>query len=830
MKELPLNGIQVLEFGHEIAGPATGMILADLGATVIHIDKPNVIRRPCDAIFNRGKKCITLDLKTKDGLIYAKKLISKADILIENFRPSVMKKLGLCFEDLSEEYPHLITLSLPSFSKNDNEMKHRKGTEAVVATHSGVFSKMGPNRVLMGVEPSFSPLPLSSAYGATIGAAAVVTALQSREITGYGDCIEVPLAAALTEGLIAYNAIDIENQPKRYTNLREKEIQRRTENNIPFDMSYEDLFSSKYMDPFFRPYKCKDGRTYYLVSIAHKEHPVRVMKALNVYESILEKINDMGSYSIDDVYLPKKSWGKAGSFSTYPISPEWSEMINIELEVAFLTKTALEWEKELSNVGAVGGMHRTLKEWMLSKHVSDSGLFIKINDVEFGPMSQPGAISWSEELKHVHTQSYKSREFITPEEALSVFKNTEKPQMSGHRGKGWLDGIKVLDLSNVIAGPHSASILSRFGANITKIDSASPMFGPAYITYAFNTGQSKKSILLDIKSDKGYEILTNLIKDVDVVILNATTKQIGKLKLDAKSIESINPKVIFCHLDLYGGPLDGEFTNHLGYDDVAQAVSGIMTRFGGGLSTPEEHAHLGTLDVMCGFAASLSIAVSLFHRNKTGKPLRARTSLAAMSGLLQAPFAYDYEGREDSMNEVSGRDIKGNHELSQLYKCMDNYIFIDSNEKEISKLEQIFPKIKTTTNKNKYLTEIFKQKNAKAWLQLLISQDIAAAELNTMDKLRSKFTSPPDGTAKISNGSYSFTQWENHPSGSSVNIVDPYSIQPKYASIYELTPTEKYGKSTRDVLIAKGYSEEDIDKLVDNKIVSYSWSSEYYPS
>ena len=71
-------------------------------------------------------------------------------------------------------------------------------------------------------------------------------------------------------------------------------------------------------------------------------------------------------------------------------------------------------------------------------------------------------------------------------------------------------------------------------------------------------------------------------------------------------------------------------TNTLGYDDIAQAVTGIMTRFGQGLKQPEEHAHLGTIDVMCGFATTLSVAVSLYAKHKHGEITRARTSLCAL--------------------------------------------------------------------------------------------------------------------------------------------------------------------------------------------------------
>lgn len=826
---LPLHGIQVIDFSHELAGSAASMILADLGATIVRVEKPKAPKHSYDAALNRSKHCLTLDLKSKNELQQAHQLIAKADVLIEDNRPGIMTDLGLDFKQLCATHPQLVTLSLPTFSKNDKAMRNRRGSEAMLATHSGVFSNMGSNRTLMGYPVSFSPLPLASAYGATIGASAVVLALQSREKTGYGDCLEVPLAGALTEGLIAYNAVRIQGKPTRYKNLREKEIERRIKNNIPFDLSYQELFSSRYMDPFFRYYRCQDGRLYYLVSIAHKQHPKRAMKSLGVYDKVMKNIEAMHSSPIQDVYLPKSEWGCAGSFETYPVSPEWSDMINQEMEQAFLTKTALEWEKILSDHGAIGGAVRTLEEWMGTEHVLQSGLFVEVNDMERGPMLQPGPIAWSEELADTHKGPYASRQRITLTEALEILKQPPRLSPSGTREQGWLEGVRVLDLSNVIAGPHTGTILARYGANVIKIDPAQPSFGPSYITYAFNSGQSKRSVLVDIRSTEGYQILTDLIKDTDIIIFNGTTKQIAQLKLDNASIKKINPHVIFCHLDLYGGPHKGPMTDYLGYDDVAQAVSGIMTRFGGGLDTPEEHAHLGTLDVMCGFAATLSIAAALYYKERTGKSLRARTSLAAMSGLLQIPFSSHHLNHTPT-TEPSGRNIKGYHALSRFYECADGWIFMDSHEEELDQLEKIFPEIATVAHKAHYLEHCFKQQPTEVLLQHFITHDIAAARLNSMDTIRDQHTlSSEDMNQSKTGSSYLFTQCKNHPSGHEVTTVAPCAVRPQYARLFQPTPTEQYGRSTRRVLEEQGYSNAMINALIKKRVVSESWSKTYYP-
>lgn len=186
---LPLSGVRVVDFGQYIAGPAVAMILGDLGATVVHIDPPSgpLWDNPANAILNRNKLIVALDLKTEKGLLEAKALVAEADIVIENFRPGVLARLGIDFSTLRKSRPELITLSIPGFASDDELRRDWRAFETVIAASSGVFTDMGLNRVLMGINPSFSPLPLSSAYGTMLAASATVLALQARERTGQGD-------------------------------------------------------------------------------------------------------------------------------------------------------------------------------------------------------------------------------------------------------------------------------------------------------------------------------------------------------------------------------------------------------------------------------------------------------------------------------------------------------------------------------------------------------------------------------------------------------------------------------------------------------------------
>src|SRR4051794_2465135 len=102
-----LDGIRVIDFGQYIAGPLAAVMLADEGADVIHVDPPNgpLWQSDADAFFNRGKRRISLDLKSADGLQQALRLVDSADVVVENFRPGVMQRLGLDAATLTARNP-----------------------------------------------------------------------------------------------------------------------------------------------------------------------------------------------------------------------------------------------------------------------------------------------------------------------------------------------------------------------------------------------------------------------------------------------------------------------------------------------------------------------------------------------------------------------------------------------------------------------------------------------------------------------------------------------------------------------------------------------------
>ncbi|SHF62532.1 dimethylsulfoniopropionate cleavage enzyme DddD [Modicisalibacter ilicicola DSM 19980] len=829
---LPLIGVKVIDFGQYMAGPAVAMILADLGATVVHVDPPGgpLWTTPANATLNRNKLIVQIDLKTAEGLEQARDLIEEADIVIESFRPGVMARLGLDFQQLREARPELITLSIPGFASNDELRRDWRAFESVIAANSGVFTDMGLNRVLMGVNPSFSPLPLASAYGTMLAASAVVLALQARERTGLGDQVEVPLVAAVMEGL-SYNSIKIEDYPERYKTQREQEIERRRIEGLPMNLSYDEL--QELLDPFYRSYKCKDGRQFYVVCPSHKSHAKRCLKTLGIYDELVEE----GLREEEDTYRPVSEWASDVSLGVYPLPKFWADKIAARMKEVFITRTAKEWERIFGRGKFPGAPQRWLQEWIHDDHAETAGLMIEVEDPEFGTMTQPGPMVWLEESGEEMLEP-QPRRWVSFETALRRLTaiETKLPRVRAKNARdGWLQGVRILDLCNVIAGPHSVAYLARFGAEVIKLDPSKPFYD-CWNTVIFGMShmRGKRSVLTDISAPEGREIFVKLVKSADVIVWNATDRQVRAMGLDAQGLRALNPEAIFCQLDCFGGVRPGPRTNYLGYDDLVQATTGIMLRFGGEMDTPEEHAHVGTIDVMCGFGGSLGIAAALYQKLKTGRVGRPRTSLAALSGLAQMPFCYDYE-RRGLFDEPAGRECNGFDDLARFYYTSSgSYVLLSAYESDVERIDKVaglegFAEV-VKEGRAAFLANAFIGAEAGDWVNRLQKCGVAAAVCENLDTIRAYHSRPADGTPGTDRGSYSFSVYEDHPSGHVVTQLDPYAIRPVRGKIYALEPAQQYGASTREVLCELGYDEAAIDAMIESGAVSERWSREYLPS
>ncbi len=199
----PLAGIKVLDMSRVLAGPFAGRMLCDLGADVIKLEPPegDVTRffgRKVGNISgyyhqqNAGKRNISVNLNDPAGVDIVKSLVTKADVLIENFRPDVMGRLGLSYETLAEINPRLIMLSISGFGANNPDSR-RAAYAPIVHAEIGLVARQAE---ITGAHPAELPLSVADTNAAMHGLIGMLAALYAREHTGLGDYLEISMVDA----------------------------------------------------------------------------------------------------------------------------------------------------------------------------------------------------------------------------------------------------------------------------------------------------------------------------------------------------------------------------------------------------------------------------------------------------------------------------------------------------------------------------------------------------------------------------------------------------------------------------------------------------------
>ena len=205
----PLDGIRVVDCSGYIAGAYAGMMLADLGASVVKVEplEGEAFRElPGFYAWNRGKRSIALNLKSPDGIAVVEKLVADGDVFLENMRAGVADRLGLGYEKLSTINPRLVYCSVTAFGST-GPYADRPGFDPLLQAMSGMMHLQG-----FGGPPQYLRIAVNDYYTASLAAQAMITALLVRERTGRGQRVET----SLLHGSLSFqsgNTVEYEGKP-----------------------------------------------------------------------------------------------------------------------------------------------------------------------------------------------------------------------------------------------------------------------------------------------------------------------------------------------------------------------------------------------------------------------------------------------------------------------------------------------------------------------------------------------------------------------------------------------------------------------------------------
>lgn len=201
---------------------------------------------------------------------------------------------------------------------------------------------------------------------------------------------------------------------------------------------------------------------------------------------------------------------------------------------------------------------------------------------------------------------------------------------------GTLDGIRVLDLSRILAGPWATQMLGDFGAEIIKVERPGEgddtrRWGPPFVAgpdspsaYFLTANRNKRSIAVDFTSADGQALIRDLALKSDVLVENYKVGGLAKYGLDYDSLAALNPRLIYCSITGFGQ--DGPYAQRLGYDFLIQGMSGLMSVTGDPAGGPAK-AGVALADIITGLYAGNAILAALHHRERTGQGQRIDVAL-----------------------------------------------------------------------------------------------------------------------------------------------------------------------------------------------------------
>lgn len=619
-----LSGIRVVDFGQYLSAPMAAMFLADNGADVIHVDPPGGPRwgRPANAALYRGKRTVTLDLKTDAGRTEARRLMASADIVLENFRPGVMDRLQLGADTVLESNPRLIWCSMPGFASDDPRAS-LPAWEGVVCSAAGLY----PSSNFAAGDPVFTALPLASNYGAFVATHRIAAALLARLQSGRGQRLEVPLFEACFQGIGFYAEVPASR-----------------------DFAGTVLFRVKSV---LKMRRAADGTYIYF------DTPLRGLQALL------------------DRFLPGRKLLKMSEAELAEVSLELDELI--------AQKPGAEWERICQEeIKGAFGLVQSLPQWLSDRHALESATVVEVDDAKLGRTVQAGyPVLLSRSKPTVRWGRGKADP--APGERIEWLGPRAVDPAPAKTGAGLpLEGVRVLDCSSLLAGPTTARVLAQYGAEVIKIDRVSVATGDfdplsddevAFIG-ARTVSAGKRMMFLDLKHSAGQEILRSMVQGVDIIHHNFTPAAAARLGLASTKLREVNPSAIVSTMSLHShGGFRAEYRGH---DMLGQMVTGMGHRAGGDGVPQTVSTYLN--DNAAGHLHAFGVMLALLHRHRTGEGQDVNNSLSRTATLHQVPFMVGFAGRV--WDEPAGPKARGWHLFNRLYRALDGWFYLAASRRD----------------------------------------------------------------------------------------------------------------------------------------------------
>ncbi|WP_144061580.1 CaiB/BaiF CoA transferase family protein [Bacillus sp. 1NLA3E] len=393
---------------------------------------------------------------------------------------------------------------------------------------------------------------------------------------------------------------------------------------------------------------------------------------------------------------------------------------------------------------------------------------------------------------------------------------------------GALAGIKVLDLTRVLAGPYCTMMLADLGADVMKVEAPGgsdetrgwgPPFKNGVSAYYLCANRNKRSITVNLKTEEGRDIIRTLAKDADVLIHNFKTGSMEKWLLDYESLQELNSGLVFCSITGFGET--GPYSQLPGYDFIVQGMSGLMSITGTEESGPLKIG-VAMVDILTGLYAAISIQAALLERVKSGLGQKIDMSLldAAVGSLANVASNYLISGK---VPQKLGNEHPNIVPYATFQTADGEMIIAVGNDRqfttlcELLEMKAIAQHEKFRTNSARVqnrleltsiLNERLQSQSMEYWTSLFSAYNIPCGPINTMDRV---FNHPQIKARQM-------VVEMNHPEAGVVNLVgSPLKLSRTKVRMERHPPVA--GEHTIEIMQQAGFLQTEINQFKNNNII-----------
>lgn len=659
-----LSGLKVLDLSWGIAGPAAAMLLADNGAAVTRIERPE--GDPFEGYldyrtYSRGKRSAVLDLKDPADRERFLALAADADVVIESFAPGVADRLGIGYGTLAARNPRLVYGAVSAYGKESPE-GDRPGFDQLVAARTGYQWEVRawpgtPTQAAGGEEmladpspfstttrwyldrtgPVFTATPAPSINAAYLLALGISAALRSREVSGRGQRVDT----SLLQGIVGY----------QLAGWQRTEVPPATP---PSGMEYSSSITLMCNAVIFR---CADGW-------------VNMWGGNTEWAKLAAAGDELVQPDPEEVRARARAAmeaGRGGGLESRLEAAESAAPFFAKFPVADWVRIGHQAQQALQPV-------RSPEEALTDSAFLAEGCVAQVDDPDLGPILVPGLLyrlhgAPGEVGRRVPRRGQHTAEVRAEGDALMPGDPVNAAGPPSPTNAAPLAGIRALDFGVAVAGPWGGELLAQLGAEVIKIDPEKQRFWLAN-AMAMGVNRSKQHLIADMKHPDGLAAIHELVKRSDIVLMNIRPQAADKLGLDYESLKKVNPRLIYCHTrgnDLTRAHLPSN-------DQQGNALGGAEWEDGGVHNGGKPYWSCASGgDLGDGALSAIAMVQALYHRDRTGEGQWLDTSIVNASLFSNGRIYTDPSGARFERPTLD-RSMLGLAARYRLYRCDEGWL------------------------------------------------------------------------------------------------------------------------------------------------------------